>query len=955
MSCSTASTTSHPADNIGSSTADSSIGSDITLAHLDAAPVVQPDGLSPLSQHPPPNDQGPPTSLSEIIEASVRYNVDTASIGLDLSGARSYLHAAFKSCWQQLQHKRLTLYKGAYLFVINVTLLVVALITLLTSNEPTDVDKKALEALTQSLEMHKALLQQSVHNTKTANETLESTMGSLDAEKESLKLQRQSFEKEQSAFDLQKQSLELAKWTAYHKEQVTSDRCAEALKAFDQPPPHLPSDATIQLSKRRPHEVSKCHQLTAVKIQDVPTSFKTYLTATTLITSLPSLNLSAAPTDMRSDHRSSTVFYATTAVFLGVLLLILLFAWRVAGMRQRASLTRKRIWPNAHEQELVNFSWQEKGDRSSDSSEMLPTTVHNSSAASGSAVSLPVGLRKRKDTTRQLKAKHDIWTAAFQGDTTAVQELLDNCHINEPHPRFGTPLQAAAQGGHVEVAKILLKLCADPNAYGGPFHSPLQAAAYSGELELVKLLLAHGTDVNVVGGLCRSPFLVAVERGSIEMVRCLINAGADVHQSGGTYGNALQIASFRGYETIVSLPLEHGVAVNARGGCYDTALIASAMAGHIRIVTLLLQHGADINWTSESYGSAVQIACSKDYPELAQVLVEHGGCDTSIQDQQRRTPLHEAARSGRVQLVKSLLQREAEVNLPDIDGWTPLHHAALNGYDEIVELLLASGADVTACDKFGAQPLFRACDLGLGFERTVTLLLDANADINACDAYGRSAIHSQSADENVRLLLEAGAKVNLQDNDQATALHIAVAQGFDEIALLLLDQANIDINARSASAFQEAIARGNRPVVEKMMAKGVALNTQGSRYGGVVQAAACSDDLAMFKMLLDRMANVNVQGGEYGSALNAAAFRGQIEMVQLLLEYGANPYIRGGRFGCVLSSARKSHVPSRQKEEMIKLLISYGAKEPSNERLVHEHDRWVLTPGGWVWLPEDSL
>ncbi|KAL8859087.1 MAG: hypothetical protein Q9178_004350 [Gyalolechia marmorata] len=982
MSCSTASTTSHPADNIGSSNAESSIGSDITLAHLDAAPV-QPDGLSPLSQHPPPTAPDPPTSLSEIIEASVQYDVDTASIGLDLSRARSYLHAAFKSNWQQLQHKRLTLCKGAYLFVINVTILVVALITLLTSNQPTHVDKKSLEAVTQSLEMHKTLLQQSVQDAKTANETLKSTMESLDAEKESLELQRQSFEKEQSAFDLQKQSLELAKWTAYHKEQVTSDRCAEALKAFDQPPPHLPSNATIKLSKRRPHGVSKYHQLTAVKIQDGPTSFNTYLAATTLITSLPFLNLSAAPTDMRSERRSSTVLYATTAVFLGVLLLIVLFAWRVARMRQRAAMTRKRIWLDAHKQQVVNFSWQEKGERSSDNLEALPILIHNSSAASGSAVSLPVGLRNRKDANRQITAERDIWHAAFHGNTIAIHELLDDCHINELHPHFGTPLQAAAQGGHFEVVKILLKLRADPNAYGGYFHSPLQAAAYLGDLELAKLLLAHGADENAVGGSCGNPFLAAVKRGSIEMVRCLINAGADVHQSGATYGNALQIASFGGFETIVSLLLEHGVAVNARGGCYDTALIASAMKGHIRIVTLLLQHGADINWTSESYGSAVQIACRQDYIEIARVLVEHGGCDTSIQDQDRRTPLHEAARSGWVQLVKSLLQREAEVSLPDRWGCTPLHDAAVNGYDEIVELLLASGADILACDEDGAQPLFRACYLGKEFERTVTLLLDANADINARDAHGRTAIHCPSRvgnvrvqqilidrgalinavnDEgqtplhratvdgnlpNVKLLLEAGAEVNLQDHDQVTALHIAITQGFDEIALLLLDQANIDINARSASVFQEAIARGNRPVVEMMMAKGAALNTEGGRYGSVVQAAVYSGDLAMSEMLLKRMANVNLQGGEYGPALNLAAVLGHFEMVRLLLEYGANPYILGGTFGCVLSSARKSQGSSKeQKEEMIKLLVSYGAKEPSNERLLHVHDRWILTSGG---------
>ena len=325
--------------------------------------------------------------------------------------------------------------------------------------------------------------------------------------------------------------------------------------AFDQPPPHLPSDATLELSKRRPHEASKYHELTAVRISDDLTTFVTSLavtphlttvitdltTVTPDLTTVSSLGLFAAYTDLGSDHWSSTVSYATTAVFLGVwvLSLIVLFAWRVAGMRQRASLICERRPLIVHGQEVVKLSWQEKGERSSDSSEALPITVHNSSAASGSEVSLPVGLRNRKDTTRQVTAKHDIWTAAFYGDTTAVHELLENCDINKPHRRFGTPLQAAAQGGHVTVAKIFLKSGANPNAYGGRFHSPLQAAAYNGELELVELLLAHGADPNAVGGSCGNPFLAAVERGSIEMVRCLINAGADVHQSVGTDGNSL--------------------------------------------------------------------------------------------------------------------------------------------------------------------------------------------------------------------------------------------------------------------------------------------------------------------------------------------------------------------------------------------------------------------------------
>ncbi|KAL8765021.1 MAG: hypothetical protein Q9209_007771 [Squamulea sp. 1 TL-2023] len=198
---------------------ESSIGSDTTLADSDAAPAGPPRQLSPHPQRPPPIDQSLPTGL-KTTKASSRGNADTPSIGLRLSKARSYLHGAIKSGWQtgwqQIQHQRLTACQAAYFFVVSIILLVVGLITLLTSNQPTDVDLKSLETLKLSLEMQKALLAESAQAAKTDNKALDSSMQSLNAEKESLKFQRESLEREQSAFELQKQTLELAKWTAYH-------------------------------------------------------------------------------------------------------------------------------------------------------------------------------------------------------------------------------------------------------------------------------------------------------------------------------------------------------------------------------------------------------------------------------------------------------------------------------------------------------------------------------------------------------------------------------------------------------------------------------------------------------------------------------------------------------------------------------------------------------------------
>jgi len=106
----------------------------------------------------------------------------------------------------------------------------------------------------------------------------------------------------------------------------------------------------------------------------------------------------------------------------------------------------------------------------------------------------------------------DVWTAASHGDAVAVEIFFPQDRVpdmDDVHPEFGTPLQAAARSGKTKVVKNVLKRKPDPIATGGRLYSPLQAGAYSGNFEIVKALLARHAIVDACGGLCGSPLYAA--------------------------------------------------------------------------------------------------------------------------------------------------------------------------------------------------------------------------------------------------------------------------------------------------------------------------------------------------------------------------------------------------------------------------------------------------------------
>lgn len=81
------------------------------------------------------------------------------------------------------------------------------------------------------------------------------------------------------------------------------------------------------------------------------------------------------------------------------------------------------------------------------------------------------------------------------------------------------------------------------------------------------------------------------------------------------------------------------------------------------------------------------------------------GADVNSQTPGGVTPLHRAAYTGQVGVVKCLLKHQADVNLPDSDGCTALHKAAEQGHLSVAELLVPKSPGLAGVrDKHGKLP-----------------------------------------------------------------------------------------------------------------------------------------------------------------------------------------------------------------------------------------------------------
>ena len=319
-------------------------------------------------------------------------------------------------------------------------------------------------------------------------------------------------------------------------------------------------------------------------------------------------------------------------------------------------------------------------------------------------------------------------------------------------------------------------------------------------------------------------------------------------------------------------------------------------ADHAACTEVLLQHWKSVcsnvafvpHGSEDSAGQTSHLCPAMwEDPAVCQVFIG-AGADTETKNDNGRSPLQLASRSGALTTVKMLVKAGADVRATDAKRATCLIFAAYFGHIDTVRYLVGlPEVDLNHQDSNNCTALHFAVQEK--HADVVEVLIDAGADIETKNDEGGSPLHMASllgALTTVTKLVKAGADVRATDAKRNTCLIFAADFGHTDTVRYLVGLPEVDLNhqeSTNCTALHVAVQEKHADVVEVLIDAGADIETKNDEVRSPLLVASISGELTTVKMLVEAGADVRATDAKRNTCLIFAAHHGHTDTVRYLV------------------------------------------------------------------------